>query len=111
MLWPIAERYTVEVETERGVLDRKVNRIQAVGAVRGNWQPGAEPGLADSLADLAVADDAAVLAWVSGHGFLGLDRDDRRGETIEDIRDAAGHLAAALRLLHALRRGAATDEL
>jgi hypothetical protein len=104
--WPIAERYVVVAEEELGVLARDVHRIRAEGAVRGYWRPGVAPGLADELAALAVADDATIVRWVSGHGFLGLDRDPSIGETIEDIREAATGLAAARRL----RRGLADEE-
>lgn len=69
------------------------------------WTPGERPGLADELVQLGRQDDAAIVAWVEEHGFVGVRADPREWcESLEEIRAALAHLGQARDLVDAIRQ-------
>lgn len=69
------------------------------------WAPGQRPGLVDELVALGQRAEAAIVAWVAEHGFVGV-RHDRweRAESVEEIRYALACLGQARDLVGAIRR-------
>jgi hypothetical protein len=68
------------------------------------WEPSQRSGLADELAALAKGDEAAIVAWVRGNGFLGIRSNQReRSESVEEIRYALAYLAQARAIMRAIR--------
>ena len=55
--------------------------------MRQPWIPAFDLGLADSVAQLADGTDGQIVGWVTERGYLGIHDDERRGETIEEMRD------------------------
>jgi hypothetical protein len=111
--WPVAERYDVREEIQRGLTDRQVHRLVAVGETRSEWFPAFDADLASSVAALSEAPDEAIVEWVDSRGYLGIHRTlaEAQGETIEEIRESTAHLAACRRLLTALIERPSDDEL
>lgn len=68
------------------------------------WVPGEQPGLADELVELGRRDEAAILAWVQQHGFVGVRANPREWrESVEEIREALAWLGQARALVSAIR--------